>query len=182
MRNASGRQRGSALIVSLIMLLLISLLAVTAFRLANANLEIAGNMQARQAAMAAAQGAIEQVVSSDQFTVTPNNAIPNPCGAPNTTCTDVNGDGIPDITVVVKLVCLGIQPIPVSALNFSNSNDAGCLVGASQGFGVAGSANNNSMCANSVWDTQATASDTVTNATYVIHQGTAVRVPSSSTC
>ncbi len=183
MTNFHARQRGMTLIISLIMLLLITILAVTTFRLASANLQIAGNMQHRQAAMAAAQAAIEQVVSSTQFTVTPANAIPNPCnGVPNTTCTDVNGDGIPDITVTIKLNCLGIQPIPISSLDFSNPNDAGCLVGASQSFGVVGGTSASSMCSNSVWDSQATAQDAVTSATYTIHEGTAVRVPSSSNC
>ena len=183
MTRVPGPQRGVTLIVSLIMLLLITILAVTSFRLATANLQIAGNMQHRQEAMAAAQSAIEQVVSSTQFTTTPANAVPNPCnGVANTTCTDVNGDGLTDITVVVTLNCLAIQPIPVSSLDFSNPNDAGCLVNASQSFGVVGGTTANSMCANSVWDTQATATDAVTSATYVIHEGTAVRVSSSSNC
>jgi hypothetical protein len=47
---------------------------------------------------------------------------------------------------------------------------------------VVGGANNNSMCANSVWDTQATATDAVTSAQYVINEGTAVRVPVASVC
>jgi hypothetical protein len=71
-----------------------------------------------------------------------------------------------------------IQPIPVTALDFTNPQDAGCLIGASQNFGVAGSASNNSMCANSVWDTRAS----VNNAKYIVNEGTAVRVPSSTVC
>jgi type II secretory pathway pseudopilin PulG len=183
MRYTFNRQRGATLIVSLIMLLLITMLAVTSFRLGSSDLQIAGNLQSRKQALAAAQGAIEQVISSTQFTATPTNAIPKPCGGnPNTTCTDINGDGVTDVTVVVNPTCVSIQPIPVASLDFSNPNDAGCLVGASQDFGVAGGANNNSMCANSVWDTQATATDVVTGAQYVIDEGTAVRVPVASVC
>ena len=182
MTHGCRRQCGATLIVSLIMLLLITMLAVTAFRLGASDVQIVGNMQHRQQAMAAAQSAVEQVISSAQFTATPANAIPNPCGSPNTTCTDVNGDGITDITVVVNPTCVAIQPILVASLNFSNPNDAGCIVGAGQDFGVAGGANGNSLCSNSVWDTQATATDAVTSAQYVIHEGTGVRVPSSTAC
>jgi hypothetical protein len=70
----------------------------------------------------------------------------------------------------------------VTALDFTNPNDAGCLVGASQNTGVAGASNNNSMCSNSVWDVQASATDAVSAATAVIDQGVAVRVPSSAVC
>lgn len=175
-------QRGATLIVSLIMLLLITLLAVTSFRLGGSNLQIAGNMQQRKQGLAAAQSAVEQVVSSTQFTTTPTNAIANPCGQPNTTCTDVNGDGIPDITTVVAANCVAIEPIPVASLDFTNPNDAGCIVGTSQDYGVVGVQNSNSLCANSVWDVQATAVDAVTSAQYVINEGTAVRVPVVSVC
>lgn len=182
MNMGSTGQRGATLIVSLIMLLLITLLAVTSFRLGNSNLQVVGNMQQRKQALAAAQSAVELVISSTQFTVTPSNAIPNPCISPNTTCTDVNGDGVTDITTVVNPTCVAIEPIPVSALNFSNPNDAGCVVGADQSFGVVGGTNNNSMCANSVWDVQATATDAVTSAQYVIDEGSGVRVPVGDAC
>jgi Tfp pilus assembly protein PilX len=178
MRTTARRQQGAALIVSLIMLALITLLAVASFRLGKSNLLIVGNMQERDRALSAAQGGIEQVVSTMQFTETPANAIPNPCGAPNTTCVDVNGDGVTDLTVVLTPKCIAIQPLPVAALNFADPQDAGCLIGTNQNFGVDGAATNNSMCANSLWDTQAS----VNNAKYVVNEGVAVRVPLSTTC
>ncbi len=177
------RQRGAALIVSLIMLLLITVLAISAFTLGKSNLQIVGNMQQRNQAFAAAQGAVALTISSTQFTVSPTNAIPNPCnGVANTTCVDVNGDGVPDVNVVVTPICDSIQPIPVSQLNFANPNDAGCLIGASQDFGIAGASNNNSMCSNSVWDIQASATDQMSGANYVVDQGVAVRVVSTAIC
>ncbi len=177
------RQRGAALIVSLIMLLLITVLAISAFTLGKSNLQIVGNMQQRNQAFAAAQGAVALTISSTQFTVSPTNAIPNPCnGVANTTCVDVNGDGVPDVNVVVTPICDSIQPIPVSQLNFANPNHAGCLIGASQDFGIAGASNNNSMCSNSVWDIQASATDQMSGANYVVDQGVAVRVVSTAIC
>ena len=178
-----ARQRGAALIVSLIMLLLITLLAIASFRLGTSNLQIVGNMQQRNQGFATAQGAIEQVISSIQFTLTPANALPNPCGGvANTACVDVNGDGINDINVVTTPACDSVQPILVTALDFTNPQDQGCLVGANQDFGEAGAANNNSLCSSSVWDIQASATDVVTSANYVIDQGVAVRVPQGNVC
>jgi Tfp pilus assembly protein PilX len=191
------RQRGATLIVSLIMLLLITLLAISSFTLGKGNLQVVGNMQQRQQAFGAAQSAVATVISTTQFTATPTDAITNPCGGsaacvsgnvtvdcngPNTTCVDVNGDGLNDVNVGVTVTCDSIQPIPVTALDFTNPNDAGCLVGASQNTGVAGASNQNSMCSNSVWDVQASATDVVSAANAVIDQGVAVRVPSSAAC
>ncbi len=182
------RQRGATLIVSLTMLLLITLLAVGSFTLGKSNLQIVGNMQQRNQAFAAAQGAVAAVISSTQFTITPTNAIPANAvpaycaGGANTTCVGVNGDNAPDINVVVTPTCDSIQPIPVTQLDYTNPNDAGCLIGAAQDFGVVGASNNNSMCSNSVWDVQASATDAMTGANSVVDQGVAVRVPSTDAC
>jgi len=191
------RQRGATLIVSLIMLLLITVLAISSFTLGKGNLQIVGNMQQRQQAFAAAQSAVAMVISTTQFTATPTDAITNPCGGatpcvssnvtvdcngPNTTCVDVNGDGVADVNVGLTVACDSIQPIPLTALDFTNPNDAGCLIGASQNTGIAGASNQNSMCSNSVWDVQASATDAVSGTNSVIDQGVAVRVPSSALC
>ncbi len=182
MNSPSSRHQGAALIVSLIMLILISLLAVASFRLGKSDLQIVGNMQQRKQALSAAQQTVEQVISTTQFTVTPTNALPNPCGLPNKACVDVNGDGVIDVNVNVVVSCKAIQPILTSQLDPTKTLDKGCFVGANQDLGVVGAANNNSQCSNSVWDTQATATDVVTNAQYVVDQGVAVRVPSADLC
>jgi hypothetical protein len=79
-------------------------------------------------------------------------------------------------------LCNAIQPILNAALDFSNPNDVGCLLGNGQTTGVTGAANGNSMCSSSVWDVQASALDQVTSAQYVIDQGVAVRVPAATIC
>ncbi|MDD2162197.1 hypothetical protein N1078_16620 [Pseudomonas sp. MIL19] len=58
-------QQGVALIVGLIMLLLLTLVVGSAFTLSGTNLKAVGNMQLRNEAIAAANAAIEQKVSSD---------------------------------------------------------------------------------------------------------------------
>src|SRR6266403_252866 len=123
MNRPSFRQQGAALIVSLIMLILISLLAVASFRLGKSDLQIVGNMQQRKQALSAAQQTIEQVISSTQFTATPTNAIAVPCNGPNTACVDVNSDGVTDVNVSIVVLCNAIQPILNSALDLTNPND-----------------------------------------------------------
>jgi len=181
MNSFRSRQSGAVLIVSLIMLALITLLAVTSFRLGKSNLQIVGNMQSRNQALAAAQAALEQVISRLQFTQTPTNAITNPCQGNNTTCVDVNGSGRADVIVRVNPTCISNYVIPTSQLNWNSTKDQACIAGTNpETAGIAGAPASNSLCANTVWDTQAIASDAVTSAQYVIDEGTAVRVPAST--
>lgn len=58
------QQRGATLLVSLIMLVVLTLFAVTGFNLSSVNLRIAGNFQMQKTMEAAAQEAIEQILSS----------------------------------------------------------------------------------------------------------------------
>jgi Tfp pilus assembly protein PilX len=69
-------QRGVTLVVGLIMLLVLTLFAVSAIRLSSANLRTVGNLQARNEATAAAQIAIEQSMSDV-------NSFTNPQVRPN---------------------------------------------------------------------------------------------------
>ena len=161
------------------MLMLITILAVTSFRLGKSNLLIVGNMQQRANALSGAQKSIEAVISSMQFTQTPMAAVPNPCGAPNTVCLDVNGDGVTDVNITVTPNCLTHYVIPTAQLSFNNPNDEGCLLQVSQTYGTVGSSNGASLCANTLWDNQAVATDVVTAAQYVVNEGIAVRIMAS---
>lgn len=66
-----NKQRGVTLIVGLIMLLIITLTVLTAFVLSSTNLKSVGNMQHRDEAIAAANVATEQVISSPAIFITP---------------------------------------------------------------------------------------------------------------
>ena len=59
---AVPRQHGISLLLSLVMLVVITLLVVSAVRMSNSNLKTVGNMQFKNEAVAAAQQAIEQQV------------------------------------------------------------------------------------------------------------------------
>ena len=68
--SSKYKQRGAALVVGLIMLVLITLMLITALNLGTANFRSVTNMQFREEAIAAANQAIEQVISST-FTAAP---------------------------------------------------------------------------------------------------------------
>ena len=69
---ALRHQRGATLVVSLIMLVILTLFAVTGFNLSSVNLKIAGNFQNQKSMEAMAQQAIEQLISTPAaFNLTP---------------------------------------------------------------------------------------------------------------
>jgi hypothetical protein len=89
-RNAT-RQQGAALVVGMIMLVLITLMLVTALNLGTTNFRAMTNMQFRSEAIAAANQAIEQVISSP-FTAAP---------APETINVDIDNDTGTDYVVQI---------------------------------------------------------------------------------
>ena len=172
------REQGMTLVTALIMLILLTLLALTSFNLGNSTLQIVSNMQQREQTVAAANQTIEETISSTNFFNTPAAALPNPDGAPNQRLVDTDGDGKADVKVTISPppACVKAQVIKNSDLKLEDAEDAGCSVGAAQNFGVAGATDGNSDCANSVWDVNAVATDLATNATVTVTQGVAVRV------
>ncbi|HQS36681.1 MAG: hypothetical protein B7Y16_07680 [Methylotenera sp. 24-45-7] len=94
------KQSGITLLMGMIMLVLITLMVTSAFMLSNTNLRAVGNMQAKDEAIAAANLAIEQVLSSP-FTVSP---------VAETVEVDINNDGTPDYTVsIAKPECIAVS-------------------------------------------------------------------------
>jgi Tfp pilus assembly protein PilX len=172
------RQRGMTLVMALILLILLTVLALTSFSLGNSNLQIVSNMQQREQAVAAAHQVIEETISSTRFFETPAAAVTNPCGAPNQRCVDTDGDGRDDVKVVLSPppTCVKAQSIKNSDLDLADAEDAGCSVGSNQNFGVAGASDGNSECAKSVWEVNAVATDMATQASVKVTQGVAVRV------
>jgi len=85
--------RGAALVVGLIMLVLITLMLITALNLGITNFRAVGNMQFRDEATAAANQAIEQVISSP-FTAAP---------AAESVNIDINDDGSTDYVVEIAV-------------------------------------------------------------------------------
>ncbi|MCJ1884819.1 hypothetical protein LNN38_08170 [Pseudomonas sp. LA21] len=163
------RQRGAVLAVALIMLLLVTLLAVAGFNLAQTNLKVVQNLESRELAENAASATLEEAISTSLFTKNPGNIFANSCVNANTKCYDVNGDGVNDITVVVdRPSCVIVLPIKNSELDVSKPADAGCFIQDRE----------DSLCVNSVWELRATATDNLTSAVTVTRQGVAIRASS----
>lgn len=112
-RNAAYRQRGTSLLLSLVMLVVLTLLVVSAIRMSNTNLKTVGNMQVKNEAIAASQQAIEQVMSSvDNFYAPAQKTIP----------VDINGDGVADYTVTTSPPgCINMVPAPGYSVDFAAS-------------------------------------------------------------
>jgi Tfp pilus assembly protein PilX len=173
------RQRGMTLVMALIMLVVLTLLALTSFNLGRSNLVVVSNMQHRDESIAAAHEVIEEAISSTAFFETPENILSKPCGEANSTCIDTNGDGKDDVKVSVpKPSCVKVAPIKqATELNLESEQDRLCAQGDSQSFGLVGAATGNSACANSVWEIHAVATEIDSNATVEVVQGVSVRVP-----
>lgn len=176
-------QQGATLLVGLIMLVLMTLLALSAFNMGRGNLQVVNNMQNHNDNYNAAQEALEETISNTRFFDSPTAVFLTPCTGSNTKCYSVNGSGKNDITVTIgsssdptKPTCIKAQPVSNAQLNLANPNDLGCSMGQSQSFGIAGSATGNSLCADSLWDIQADAVDSVTQAHVVANAGVSVRV------
>jgi Tfp pilus assembly protein PilX len=169
-------QRGAALVVSAIMLVVITLFALAVINMSTTNLRVANNEQVRAQSIASAQQAIEQVASTN-FPANPQ---------PATVTVDINQDGTADYSVAVaKPVCNNSVPIKLVELDISQSSDVACFASAgSSGSGIIGSAGSgNSVCSNTQWDIAATATDAINSgATVTVHQGLGQRVPIGTTC
>jgi hypothetical protein len=179
------RQRGTTLIVALIMLVLLTLFAVSSMNTANTNLRVVGNMQEKNEALAATQQVLESVISTPQFISNPANAVPMPCGQANKACTDVTGDGVPEFTTTLlgpdaaapaQPTCITVSPIKNQNLTLTDPEDLGCASGQQQQFGVAGAVTGDSLCANTVWELRARTVSENTGATVTVTQGVGVRV------
>ena len=163
------QQRGATLLISLIMLVMMTLLAVTSFNLGKGSLQSVGNMQQRNEALAAAQETMEQIISSASFATSntiitaANSSCPNG-GIVNTKCIDTNGDGNADVTVTVATpTCVKAAVIPNDQLDEANvdcSNSTSPL--------------QYSFCSNTLWEVSVTAVDATTQAQYSITQGIAM--------
>lgn len=156
--NAARRQRGAALVVGMIVLVLITVMVVSAFSLSSTNVQSVTNMQLRDEAVAAANRAIELVMSS-AFTTAP---------AAQTVDVDIDNDGTMDFHVDFE------KPACVSATRI-----AGASIPPSSMFLGTAFASSTSDAYQTVWDLKADVSafdaGTVAHGTSVhVHQGVRV--------
>jgi Tfp pilus assembly protein PilX len=141
-------ERGAALVVSLIMLVLITLLVIAALNLGASNFRAVSNTQFREQAIAAANFAIQNRVSST-FDAPP---------ATSTISVDIDHDGTDDYDVNVTPTCL-------SAFIASSADPSSLSLPPSMSV---------SSTWNTVWDIAAQVSNADTGAAVVVHAGVRV--------
>lgn len=170
-------QRGSTLIVTLLFLVLMSMFAVSGFNSSSANLRVVGNMQARQESTAAAQAAVENTISSTEFTTDSEAVAATPFPV------DINGDGTVDyrVRMVPKPSCYRVRPIKSAQLDVALAADLACMRSGVVQFSGLDSADlaataGNSMCSQTEWNIRAEVADARTGANVALNQGVAVRV------
>jgi hypothetical protein len=158
------RQSGLTLFVAMIILVMTTLLVVSAFRVSNTNLKIVSSMQGRQEALSSGQAAIEQVLSSPFFSENPAIVAATPIPV------DINGDGTPDFDVTMALpVCKRTAPVvmgsPPTKLQLE------CA-----GSSRFPSATTPTWCSNTIWEVAATTTDRLTAAQTTVRQGVGMTV------
>lgn len=158
-------QQGFVLIVAMIMLLAVTIMVATGSNLVQSNLRVTQNMESREVARYAAIAAIEEAISSDRFTTSPDSIFSVSCEQDNRKCYDVNQDGNDDVFVTIPPPqCVVVTPIRNSELDvFGSPSEASCYIP-----GVY------SLCANSQWEFLATATDPLTGASISVRQGVSV--------
>lgn len=169
------KQRGSTLLVALVMLMLLTLVALSAMNASTTNIQVVGNAQFREEANAAAQQAIEGVISSN-FTASPASSV-----------VTVNVGGTNYIATVAVPTCKNTAPIINSELDASNPADTVCLSsGSLQNTGVMNASGvlstTQSWCYQQTWEVNATVNDSDTGANTSVHQGVSLRVPAGTDC
>lgn len=178
--SALRKKRGETLVVALAMLVVLTLLVISAIRTATTNLRVVGNMQMQEEASIAARQATEQVMSSN-FTVNPVSQV---------IAVDINHDGVSDYTATVTPTCTGSIALTNADLNPAIPADAPCISsGAAQLTGLMVSApagattlTGQSWCYLQQWELQAAVTDNNTGANATTVQGAAIRVPAGTAC
>lgn len=194
----TSRERGSALVVSLIFLLVFLIMALAVYRGSLTSAQVIGNMQWRNEAIGSANEAIDRLLSSARIATEPDIVTQQVVAAPFQY--DMNADGRTDITVTLPPVthdgitragprCLRAAPVPVAKLDPDKEEDAGCFISSSAGGLAAegasgasslGSGSAVSLCSNSEWTMTVRATDPSTNTSVDVVQGFAVRIPTTS--
>jgi type II secretory pathway pseudopilin PulG len=190
-------QRGSTLLITLIFLLIFAVMAVAVFRNSLSSVQAIGNMQFRNEGIAAANDAIDRLLSTADFATNSALITQQVNAAPFQF--DANGDGVNDIAVSFPVVtmdgvaragprCLRAEPIPNTALDPDKTEDKKCFAGGGQDCHTEDQPDGSTktvcvqqqLCANTEWSLTVRATDAVTNTSVDVVQGVAVRVHTSA--
>lgn len=184
MMRTHRHQSGLTLVVSLIMLIVLTLLVVSAIRFGNINLKITGNAQAQAEAAAAAQVAVEQQIKS---VLDGSAKLSNIAAA----TAPVSTGGTSYSVSTTKPACQLTKDVDTQTLNALNSADqlcfnAGNMSGPTQVLGSGtGVVMPSQACKDQQWELSAGVNDTGaggSGAKVTVLQGVALRVSAEIGC
>ncbi|AMO24626.1 hypothetical protein GCM10027034_10590 [Ramlibacter solisilvae] len=176
-------QRGITLVVSLIMLIVLTLLVVSAIRFGNINLKIANNAQVEAEAAAAAQVAIEKqienIVAATAISATKIADVPAQVMTVST-----GGRSYSNINVS-KPACILNSNVVSTELDPTIPSDRACFGGGNQDLILDKDGKpipQPTECKNQQWDIAAGVNDATSGAQITMVQGISLRVPSQTHC
>lgn len=170
------KQRGSTLLVALVMLMLLTMIAISAMNATSTNIQVVGNAQFREEANTAAQQGIEQIISSNFTTLPAASTVAVTFGAASYTAQ------------VATPTCTSSIGVTNGELNPLDPNDAPCYgSGSATNTGIVGAsgtpaATAQSWCYRQNWDIRSTVTDSNTGANTAVRQGVFIRVPAGTGC
>jgi Tfp pilus assembly protein PilX len=153
MHKFPRRQRGATLVMGIIFLTLLMLSVTVAFRMSSNNLKAVGNMQSQAEAEAAAEAAIEKLISTDTVFLAP-------------AATTVPEDSYGVSVAIAPPAC--VRSVAVDVSNSADANPNIYLEGVTLSSGYV----------ETHWDIAATASGAATGARVETHQGVKIILPS----
>jgi Tfp pilus assembly protein PilX len=153
--SSAHAQRGATLVMGLMFLTILMIVVTLAFRMSTTNLKAVGNMQSQSEAEAAADRAIERLISSDAIFTAPQ-------------VTTVAADAYGVTVNIATPECIRAVPIDAqtSADSTPNIYQQGVVNAANAGF------------LETHWDIAATAEGGATGAKVEVHQGVRIVLPS----
>ena len=165
-RRQFSRERGATLLVSLIMLVVLTLFAITAIRTGNIGLKIVGNQQALKLMEAAAAQAVEQVVSNLGNFDSANVVLPTTTVAQRV-CVNATAGNPP--AAIPPATCTSGTQVDVEPVR--------CISAKRQ---TGGSLTQQLSTYENTWEIVATVTDSLTGAKATYHQGVMIRMLASS--
>lgn len=173
MMNTRKKQKGVVLIIGMIMLVLITLLVVTAFNMSSSHLGVVNNVQVQEEVLSAANAAIERTISDAVFISTANYSATQTVSLFEAAASGTTEQKTP-VSVSVSSSCEKAKTLPnrdASSISWdcvADLDPGGTCIGDCSGA-------NESLCADSLWDVQAVAQSPMGVGTALeVHEGVTV--------
>ena len=169
-RGPTRTQRGSTLVVALVILMLLMIHSLASFTAADTQLRNVGALQVRQEAQSAAQLAIAGVLGSSAFVAA---SLASPFAS--SVDIDVDGDGSVDYRVALSVTCATARAVTSIPIPPPGGDDAACLASANAAGDI--------PCADTSWNIRAIATATggalQAGTSVEVNQGMSIRLESS---